>query len=58
MGAIRLYSEAIELDTTNHVLFSNRSACYVALEGKSAEAISDAERCIALCPSFVKGYYR
>ena len=27
--AIEHYSEAIELNTSNHVLFSNRSACHV-----------------------------
>ena len=29
--AIKHFSDAIELDPTNHVLFSNRSACFASL---------------------------
>ncbi|CAM9837292.1 unnamed protein product [Chrysoparadoxa australica] len=54
---IRLYSEAITLDGTNHVYFSNRSACYAA-QGKHTEAAEDAKQCVKLKPDFVKGYYR
>merc|ERR1719232_1294059 len=51
------YSEAIEIDSTNHVYFSNRSACYASKKQWKASA-EDAEECIRLNPSFVKGYYR
>ena len=30
--AIEAFSEAIEEDPTDHVFFSNRSACYASLE--------------------------
>ena len=50
-------SEAIELDPLSHVLFSNRSACYASIsDWRSGK--EDAERCIALNPSFVKGFSR
>ena len=51
------YTEAIELDPTNHVYFSNRSACYASTKKWEKSAI-DAKECIKLQPSFVKGYYR
>ncbi|CAM9906939.1 unnamed protein product [Ascophyllum nodosum] len=55
--ALRLYSEAIDLDPSNCIYRSNRSACYV-LKGNYAKAKEDAEACIRLNPDFVKGYYR
>ncbi|KAG5187176.1 hypothetical protein JKP88DRAFT_267900 [Tribonema minus] len=55
--AIRLYTEAIQLNDSNHVYYSNRSACYASL-GQHDEAAKDAQKCIELNPAFVKGYYR
>jgi len=55
--AIKCYTDAIKLDKTNHVFFSNRSASYAG-KRKWDEAISDAKECIRLNPSFIKGYYR
>jgi len=55
--AIRLYSEAIGLDKTNHVYFSNRSACY-GFKGEWEKAAADARQCIELNADFIKGYYR
>lgn len=55
--ALTLYSQAINLDPTNHVYFSNRSAAYVGL-GQQNRAISDANECLRLNPDFAKGYYR
>ncbi|KAH9584300.1 hypothetical protein LSM04_008310 [Trypanosoma melophagium] len=51
------FGKAIELDPSNHVLFSNRSACYAALH-KYENALTDAEKCISLKPDWVKGYVR
>mmetsp|Transcript_49323 Transcript_49323/g.139644 ORF Transcript_49323/g.139644 Transcript_49323/m.139644 type:complete len:255 (-) Transcript_49323:360-1124(-) len=56
-AAIGFYSEAIELDPQNHIYYSNRSLCY-AESGKFTEALADAEQCVKLEPSFVKGYHR
>lgn len=55
--AIKCYSEAIELDSKNHVLFSNRSAAY-AKAGKYNEALSDAEKILEINPAWSKGYSR
>lgn len=45
--AIKYYSEAIQLDSANHILFSNRSAAF-AKAGKYREALVDAEKTISL----------
>jgi tetratricopeptide (TPR) repeat protein len=55
--AIKLYSEAIELNPATHVYFSNRSACYAA-QGDHENAEKDAAKCVELDPTFIKGYYR
>lgn len=49
--------QAIALDPSNHVYYSNRSICR-AESGHLNEAKSDGEKCVALEPSFVKGYHR
>ena len=48
---------ALSLDAKNHVLYSNRSAAYVGLEQYS-RALADANACIRISPTFVKGYSR
>ncbi|KAG8762569.1 Hsp90 cochaperone [Ceratobasidium sp. 423] len=55
--AIDLFTKAIALDPSNHVLFSNRSA---AKAGKKLwlEALEDAEQCIKVNPTWSKGYAR
>ncbi|KAJ9092115.1 hypothetical protein QFC21_006981 [Naganishia friedmannii] len=55
--ANELYSKAIELDPSNHVLYSNRSATKTSLKDY-AGALEDAERCIEIDSSFVKGHAR
>jgi stress-induced-phosphoprotein 1 len=55
--AIEKYTEAIELDNTDVTFFSNRSACYAALN-EWAKAAEDGKNCIVTNRSFVKGYFR
>ena len=55
--AIKKYSEAIKLDKTQAVFFSNRSACYLEIKQYS-KASADGKKSIELNGRFVKGYYR
>lgn len=56
-SAIEHYTSAINLDGSNHVYYSNRSAAYLS-KGDGQNALSDAESCIALKSDFPKGYSR
>lgn len=56
--AIEAFSKAIELSPEpNHVLYSNRSACYASLK-KFDNALQDAQDCVKINPSWAKGYNR
>lgn len=55
--AAKFYSQAIELDENNHILYSNRSAAY-ASAGKYQQALEDAEKTISIKPDWAKGYSR
>lgn len=55
--AIKFYSEAINLDPKNHILFSNRSAAYAKVK-KYSESLQDAEKTIELKKDWPKGYSR
>jgi predicted esterase len=55
--AIASYTAAIELDSSNHVFFGNRSACYLALKDWEA-AGSDAAESLKIDEDFLKGYAR
>ncbi|XP_054712606.1 stress-induced-phosphoprotein 1-like isoform X2 [Uloborus diversus] len=55
--AIKYYTEAISEDSSNHVLFSNRSAAYCKA-GKYKEALIDAEKTVEVKPDWAKGYSR
>lgn len=55
--AIDAYTQAINLDSNNHVLYSNRSAAY-AKAGKFESALADAEKTIEINPKWTKGYSR
>ncbi|KAH3666876.1 hypothetical protein OGAPHI_003325 [Ogataea philodendri] len=56
--AIDSFTKAIEVSPTpNHVLYSNRSACYASLK-KYEEALKDAEECVKINPTWAKGYNR
>lgn len=55
--AISAYSEAIKLDSSNHVLYSNRSAAFCKA-GKYEEALNDANETINVSPKWPKGFSR
>jgi stress-induced-phosphoprotein 1 len=55
--AIEHFTKAIELDGKNHVLYSNRSACFASLK-MYKEALKDAEECVELKTDWAKGYTR
>ncbi|KAG8218324.1 activator of Hsp70 and Hsp90 chaperone [Butyriboletus roseoflavus] len=55
--AIELFTAAIAIDSSNHVLYSNRSAANAGKKLWSA-ALEDAEKCVTLSPSWGKGYAR
>ncbi|KEG10080.1 stress-induced protein sti1 [Trypanosoma grayi] len=55
--AAGFFTQAIALDPSNHVLYSNRSACHAALH-QYQNALQDAEKCISLKADWAKGYVR
>ena len=55
--AITGYSNALELDPTNYVLLSNRSAAHLKAANKS-KSLQDAKACVDANPNFTKGYSR
>jgi stress-induced-phosphoprotein 1 len=56
-SAIENYTHAINIDGSNHVYYSNRSAAYLS-KGDANNALEDANACIGLNPTFAKGYSR
>lgn len=57
LQALSKFTEAIKLEPTDHVFFSNRSATNLQLQ-RTRDAVSDAEQCVQLSPSWAKGYSR
>ncbi|KAI0751258.1 activator of Hsp70 and Hsp90 chaperone [Daedaleopsis nitida] len=55
--AIELFSQALEIDPNNFVLWSNRSAAKAGKRQWGA-ALEDAEQCIKINPTWSKGYAR
>ena len=55
--AIQEYSIAITFDPEFHILYSNRSAAYLA-NGEKSRALADAKTCVSIKPDFVKGHGR
>lgn len=55
--AILTYTEAIEMDPLNHVLYSNRAAAYAKLDMKE-NGIEDCQKAIELNKDYVKAYIR
>ena len=55
--AIVCYSSALELKPTEHTVFSNRSLAYLRV-GRLEDALSDACKCVEICPNFARGVMR
>jgi len=55
--AIEEYTKAIKLYDKDHSYYSNRSACYAAID-KFDEALADGNKCVELKPDWAKGYGR
>ncbi|KAF7792475.1 hypothetical protein EIP86_003514 [Pleurotus ostreatoroseus] len=56
-AAIDAYTQAVALDPTNAVYYSNRAAAYSS-KGEHASAVADAEKALEVDPSFVRAYHR
>jgi stress-induced-phosphoprotein 1 len=57
VNALKEFNEGIKRDPSNKALYSNRCACLLKLMDP-VSALKDADKCIALDPSFVKGWAR
>mmetsp|Transcript_39581 Transcript_39581/g.104900 ORF Transcript_39581/g.104900 Transcript_39581/m.104900 type:complete len:432 (-) Transcript_39581:268-1563(-) len=57
-AAIAAYTDSIDMDPSQHLCYSNRSAAYLKLGGRGEEAVQDAIKCTELNPSWPKGYSR
>ena len=55
--AMQLYSKAIEVSPEDALLYGNRSMCHLSMNNTNA-ALDDANKSLALDPSYAKGYYR
>ncbi|CAK0867727.1 unnamed protein product [Prorocentrum cordatum] len=57
-AAIDAYTGSLELDPSQHLCFSNRSAAYLKLGSAAEQALQDARQCVELAPAWAKGYSR
>ena len=55
--AVKYYTEAIQLDSSNHVLYSNRSAAYATMKDWN-KALADARKTVELKADWSKGWSR
>ncbi|KAL2063534.1 hypothetical protein VTL71DRAFT_5339 [Oculimacula yallundae] len=55
--AISKFTEAIEIEPTNHILYSNRSAAY-ASKKEYQQALEDADKVTEIKPDWAKGWGR
>lgn len=55
--AVALYTDALSLDPSNYILYSNRSAARLK-QGQFLLALQDATRARDLCPQWAKAYFR
>lgn len=56
-NAIKYYTEALELNPSNAIYFSNRSLAYLRTECYGY-ALADATRALEIDKNYIKGYYR
>lgn len=56
-GAVEKFSQAIEADSSNHVLYSNRSGAYASLK-QYDKALEDATKTTEIKPDWSKGWGR
>lgn len=56
-NAIKYYSEALELNPTNAIYYSNRSLAYLRTECYGY-ALADATKALDIDKNYIKGYYR
>ncbi|CAL4122644.1 unnamed protein product [Meganyctiphanes norvegica] len=57
LEALDLYNQAVVLDPSNHLIYSNRCAALTQLE-EYQEALKDADRVLKLMPGWPMGYFR
>lgn len=55
--AVTLYTDALTLDPTNYILYSNRSAARLK-QGQFSLSLQDANKAKELCPQWGKAYFR
>ncbi|KAL0994489.1 hypothetical protein UPYG_G00122920 [Umbra pygmaea] len=55
--AVRFYSKAIKYNPKNHIIYGNRSLCYIRCE-KYLKAVGDGKRATLIQPEWAKGHYR
>lgn len=53
--AVEHFTQAIQENSFDHTLYSNRSACYYNLN-QFDKALQDAEKCIHIKPDWGRGY--
>lgn len=56
-AAIQAYQDALDLDPTNHILLSNKSAVHLA-NGEKSKSLHDARKCVEHAPKWGKGHNR
>ena len=57
VAALDAYTQAITMDPSNHIYYSNRSMCNAALRDYVG-ALADATKCVEINPTFMKGFFR
>ncbi|XP_013881716.1 E3 ubiquitin-protein ligase TTC3 [Austrofundulus limnaeus] len=55
--AVRYYSKAIDFFPDNHILYGNRSLCYIRNK-QYLKAAADGKRAVLIKPQWAKGHYR
>lgn len=56
-NAIKYYTEALELNPSNAIYYSNRSLAYLRTECYGY-ALADATKALEIDKNYIKGYYR